>query len=140
MNECTVLSCKEKLIISLKLIDLFSKKYQNNDYSSEVLESLLVTNYHLNNAHLCQVKLNPTVEKEQQEEESEQTLVWNLMFVLDSLLTQMASRDRSIGESESEETLMEAIGFFLERREENSIDSVIELRKIVEEALSEHLR
>jgi hypothetical protein len=34
MNECVVLGVKEKLVLSLKLIDLYSKKYQNNDFSS----------------------------------------------------------------------------------------------------------
>lgn len=37
MNECVLLSSKEKLVITLKMIDLFSKKYQNEDYSSEIL-------------------------------------------------------------------------------------------------------
>ena len=129
------------MIISLKLIDLYSKKYQNEDYSSEILESLLVTNYNQNNAHLCQLKINPAVQKEQEgEEENEQHLVWNLVFILDSLLMQMGARDREMGENESEQTVLEAIGFFLENREENSIESVMELRKIVEEALHDHLR
>ena len=53
---------------------------------------------------------------------------------------QMGSRDRDMGENQSEQTVLEAIGFFLENREENSIESVMELRKIVEEALHDHLR
>ena len=52
----------------------------------------------------------------------------------------MGSRDRDMGENQSEQTVLEAIGFFLENREENSIESVMELRKIVEEALHDHLR
>lgn len=66
--------------------------------------------------------------------------MWNLVFILDSLLMQMGSRDRDMGENQSEQTVLEAIGFFLENREENSIESVMELRKIVEEALHDHLR
>jgi hypothetical protein len=121
MNECTVLTCKEKLVIALKLIDLYSKKYQNNDFSSEILESLSICNYTPGNPHICQVKANPSVEKDHDQTESEQQMVWNLIFIMDSLLTQTATKDRDIGALDSEQTLLEAIEFFLENREENTI-------------------
>ncbi len=37
MNECTILSAREKLIIALKIIELYSKKLQKNDFTAEIL-------------------------------------------------------------------------------------------------------
>ena len=58
MNECIVITIKDKLVLALKLIDFYSKKIQRNDYTQEILEYLVVSNFSSSNPHVCQIKTN----------------------------------------------------------------------------------
>lgn len=137
MNEAVELDSREKLVLSLKIVDFYLRQMEGTDYSSHVLEALTVHNYSPNNPNLMTVRLNRTLDSQSQQEFdcTESEVVWNLAFVLDNLFTQSLDRDKDFGELTQEVELMEVVTGLLENRENNSFHSVVELRKLLEEAV-----
>ena len=58
MNDCIRLTSKEKLMIAIKIIDVYLAKIQRGDFTTEILESLAVWNYNPSNISLCKVRIN----------------------------------------------------------------------------------
>ena len=142
MNECIVLSSKQKLIISLKIIDLYIKKLQKKDYTNEILESIMICNFNPSHPQLCSVKINKEVEREEEDQqvESESQSMWNLVFVLDSLFNQTDTKEHDFGAVGQEEALLQGITFLIENKEESNMNYILDLKRLAEEALSQRTR
>ena len=67
MNEAVELNAKEKLVLSLKIVDFYLRQIENKDFSSHVLEAIMVHNYSPNHPNLMAIRLNRAVDAENQD-------------------------------------------------------------------------
>jgi len=58
MNDGLELSSKDKLILALKIIDLYIRKLENKDYTSNILESLHIYGYTPANPNLMTIRVS----------------------------------------------------------------------------------
>lgn len=65
-------------------------------------------------------------------EQSEAEVVWNLAFVLDSLFNQSLDKEKEFGDTSQERDILDFLNQILESREGNNFNTVMELRRMVE--------
>ena len=136
MNEAVELSAREKLVLALRLIDFYLRQMEGKDYSSHTLEAIVVHNYSPSNPSLMAVRVNRSLEDRDDYSSSEADAVWNLAFVLDNLFMQSLDRDKDFGELPQEGELIDSVTALLENKEGSSFYSVVQLRKLAEEAVT----
>lgn len=119
MNECVELSSREKLLIAGRIIDLYLRKVQNEDYSSLMLESLLVCNYSPSSPALLSVRPHRQPDHhaiQQQYPQTEAEVIWNLGFLLDNLFNECPDVEGDLGRSGVEGEVLERVSQLLENR------------------------
>jgi hypothetical protein len=139
MNECVELSSREKLLIAGRIIDLYLRKVQNEDYSSLMLESLLVCNYSPSSPALLSVRPHRQPDHhaiQQQYPQTEAEVIWNLGFLLDNLFNECPDVEGDLGRSGVEGEVLERVSQLLENREGGEVERVYELKKAVEQAVA----
>ena len=87
------------------------------------------------------LRLNRSLEIQSQPlDQSPAELIWNMAFVLDSVFTQSADRDRDFGEGGLEVEVLEIVEGMLESRDEIDVEGVLGLRRVLEDAERERRR
>jgi hypothetical protein len=75
------------LIIALKVIEFYLRKIKKGEFTTQMLENLLVHNYSSLYPQACIIRKDKHLTSEEGEC-SQERLIWNLGFILDNLVNQ----------------------------------------------------
>jgi len=65
----------------MKIVDFYLRKLSNKDYSTFMLDGLLICNFNKINPNLLIIRKDPNAAS-QSDETTQERLIWNLGFVL----------------------------------------------------------